>query len=150
MASNCSSLKILAPFLSFIAILLQPNGVACVLACSIFSGAIFGIAESIVAGTVHVVIIIPKLAVRNALPTIAGLKILEPSPPKTIFPSAMEKTLPMTAAQIGRLGGSDSARITPVTMALKSPNEFGFLQIRLQSHSVTTDEITQVQIRIGA
>ena len=48
----------------------------------------------------------------------------------------MEKTLPITAAQTGRLGGSDKARMTPVTTALKSSSELGFLRIKLHSHSV--------------
>ncbi|MBA7708073.1 hypothetical protein ES703_116960 [subsurface metagenome] len=139
-----------APNSFFIANLLQANGVACVFTCTMFSWAIAGIAASIVAGTVQLVINTPKEAVRNVRPTIAGLKILAPSPPKTILPIAMEKTLPTTAVQIGRLGGSDNARIMPVTTALKSPSELGFLRIMLQSHSVATDEITHVQIRISA
>jgi hypothetical protein len=114
------------------------------------SGAILGIAGSIVAGTVQVVISIPKQAVKNVLPTMAGLKMFEPSPPKTILPMAMEKTLPIIAAQTGKLGGTDSASIMPVTTALKSPRELGFLRIKLQSHSVATDEITQVDISISA
>jgi hypothetical protein len=105
---------------------------------------------AIVAGTVQVVISMPKQAVKNALPTMAGLKILEPSPPKTIFPIAMEKTLPIIAAQIGKLGGTDSARIIPVTTALKSPRESGFLRILLQSHSVATADKQQIGIRISA
>ncbi len=138
-----------APNEFFIASLLQANGVACVFACTIFSGAIAGIVLSIVAGTVQLVINTPKEAVRNVRPTMAGLKIFAPSPPNTILPIAMEKTLPTIAVQTGSLGGSDSARIMPVTTALKSPNELGFLRITLQSHSVATDEITQVQIRIS-
>jgi hypothetical protein len=130
--------------------LVQANGVACVRASTLFSAEILGIAESIVAGTVHVVINIPKQAVKNVLPTMAGLKILQPSPPKTIFPIAIEKTLPITAAQMGRLGGTDSASIMPVTTALKSPSELGFLRIALQSHSVTTEQITQVDISMNA
>jgi hypothetical protein len=103
-----------------------------------------------VAGTVQVVISIPKQAVRKALPAIAGLKIFAPSPPKTILPIAMAKALPITAAQAGKLGGSDSARIMPVTTALKSPRELGFFRIRLQSHSVATDAMMQVDMRISA
>jgi hypothetical protein len=112
--------------------------------------AIFDIFESIVAGTAHVVINTPKEAVRNVLPTIAGLKMFAPSPPKTILPIAIEKTPPITAVQMGSFGGRDNARIIPVTTALKSPSELGFLQIRLQSHSVATDEITQAPIRTSA
>ncbi len=109
-----------------------------------------GIVTLTVAGTIQVVINMPKEAIRNALPTIAGLKMLEPSPPKTIFPIATAKLLPITATQKGKAGGSDKARITPVTTALKSPREFGCLRIRLQSHSVATAEITQAEIRIRA
>ena len=116
----------------------------------IFSGAIFDIFLSIVAGTAQVVIKTPNEAVKNVLPTIAGLKIFAPSPPKTILPMAMEKTPPITAVQIGSFGGSDNASIIPVTTALKSSRELGFLQIRLQIHSVAAHEITQVQRRISA
>jgi len=132
------------------ACLLQASGVACVRACIVLSAAILGIVGAIVAGTVQVVINMPKQAVKNALPTMAGLKILEPSPPKTIFPIAMEKTLPIIAAQIGKLGGTDSARIMPVTTALKSPRESGFLRILLQSHSVATADKQQMGMRISA
>jgi len=62
----------------------------------------------------------------------------------------MEKTLPIIAAQMGRLGGRDSARIIPVTTALKSSRELGFLRILLQSHSVTTAEITHVAVSMSA
>jgi hypothetical protein len=137
------------------AILLQAKGVACVrnsfvLETETFSGAIFDISESIVAGTAHVVIKTPNEAVRNVLPTMAGLKIFAPSPPKTILPIAMETMLPIIAVQIGSLGGSDNASIIPVTTALKSSSVLDFLQIKLQSHSVATHEITQVKIRTGA
>ena len=86
----------------------------------VFSADITGIFELIVAGTIHVVISIPKQAVRNVLPAIAGLNIFEPSPPKTIFPIAIAKTQPITAAHRGNLGGSDIAKIIPVTTALRS------------------------------
>ena len=108
----------------------------------LFSAEIVGIVESIVAGTVQVVIIIPKHAVRKALPTIAGLKILAPSPPKTILPIAMQKTLPITAAKTGSFGGSDSASIMPVTTALRSRSDskgFSLWRIKLQIHSVATE-----------
>jgi hypothetical protein len=99
------------------------------------AGEITGIFLSIVEGTVQVVISIPKEAVRNALPIIAGLNILQPRPPKTILPIMIAKAEPITAAQIGRAGGTEKARMMPVTTALKSPSEFGFLRTRLQSHS---------------
>jgi hypothetical protein len=119
----------------------------------VLSGEIVGIVASIVAGTVQVVIIIPKLTVKNALPIIAGLNILAPSPPKTILPTAIAKQLPVIAAQSGMAGGSDNARIKPVITALKSPRDssgLDFLRIRLQSHSVTTAEITHVATSIRA
>jgi hypothetical protein len=76
----------------------------------------------------------------------AGLNMFEPNPPKTILPIAMAKTLPITATHHGTAGGSDSARIMPVTTALRSSSEFDFLQITLQSHSVTMHEIMQTEI----
>jgi hypothetical protein len=124
----------------FIACLLQARGVACVIAVG-FTGEITGIFLSIVAGTAQVVISIPKEAVRKALPIIAGLNILQPSPPKTILPTIIAKPEPITQAQTGSAGGIEKARMMPVTTALKSPSEFGFLRMRLQSHSETTQVI---------
>ncbi len=103
-----------------------------------------------VAGTAQVVIRIPKQAVMKALPTIAGLKVFEPRPPKTILPIAIAKALPIIAAHQGRCGGTDRARIIPVTTALKSSTLFGFFLIRLQSHSVRTEAMMQTVIRISA
>jgi len=70
-------------------------------ASTVLSAAIVRCSASMVAGTIQVVINMPKEAVRNVLPTIAGLKILAPSPPKTILPIAIQKTLPIIAAQTG-------------------------------------------------
>jgi len=120
------------------------------MACILFSAEIFGICASMVAGTIHVVMSMPKEAVRKARPAIAGLKMFAPSPPNTIFPIAIENAEPITAAQRGRVGGTERASIIPVTTALKSPRELGFFLIRLQSHSVAAAERTQVAISITA
>jgi hypothetical protein len=109
-----------------------------------------GIAESIVAGTVHTVIIVPKQAVRKHLPAIAGLKIFAPSPPKTILPIIIAKPEPIIQTQNGMLGGSEKARMMPVTTALKSPSEFGFFLARLQTASKATQEMTQLARTIPA
>lgn len=103
---------------------------------------------SIVAGTVQVVISTPKEAVRKARPTMAGLNTLAPSPPKAILATPTAITEPMAAAQKGNAGGSDNARITPVTTALRSQREPGFLRMRLQTHSVAIHQTTQTPIRI--
>jgi hypothetical protein len=106
-----------------------------------------------VAGTVHVVIIIPNDAVRKILPAIAGLKILEPSPPKTILPIAIANALPIAAAHSGKAGGSENASIIPVTTALKSPSDdagLGILRMMLHNNSVIRQVITQVAVKVRA
>ena len=93
---------------------------------------------------------IPKHAVKNARAAIAGLNVLEPKPPKTILPIAMAKAPPIATSHTGTAGGSDRARIMPVTTALRSSTELAFLRIRLQSHSVATQVSTHVPITTAA
>ena len=125
--------------------LLFASGVACVLMSVDFTDSVIvGISGLIVAGTVQVVISIPKEAVRKALPTMAGLKTFAPSPPKTIFPIAIAKAVPIITAQRGIAGGSDSASSIAVRIALRSPRELGFFLMWLQINSVITAVTIQV------
>ena len=67
-------------------------------------------------------IAVGKAACANARPTSAGLKTLNPRPPKRPLPSAMA-TRPATAPiQSGKPGGSVSASRSPVMTAEKSPS----------------------------
>ena len=63
---------------------------------------------------------------------------------------AIAIALPTTAAHIGIAAGSERASMMPVTTALRSPSELGFLAIRLHNHSVTTHVITQAAITAAA
>jgi len=133
--------------------LLNAKGVALVIAAgtlSLCTCPIFGIAESIVAGTVHVVIIAPKHAVKKHLPAIAGLNILQPKPPNTILPISIANPEPIMHAHHGIVAGSENARIMPVTTALKSPSELSFLRKRLQRASNATHETMQLASTISA
>jgi hypothetical protein len=133
--------------------LLNANGVALVIASgtlSLFTCPIIGISRFTVAGTVQVVIIAPKHAVRKHLPAIAGLNILQPRPPNTILPISIANPEPIMHAHHGIVAGSENARIMPVTTALKSPRELGFLRKTLQSHSNTTHETMQLAKTISA
>ena len=80
----------------------------------------------------------------------AGLKIFEPKPPNSILTMTIANALPMIAIEYGIAGGSDNAKITPVTMALRSPSEEGRLRSRLHSHSLTTQLTTQTAITSSA
>jgi hypothetical protein len=61
------------------------------------------------AGAQVAVIATGKHMYMNARPTIAGLKILNPKPPKTILPNIIAKTIPMTRICHGMVGGMMSA-----------------------------------------
>ena len=76
--------------------------------------------------------------------------MLEPSPPKTILPMAMANALPSTAAHTGRAGGNDSARISPVNIALPSCRLSGRRRIRLHNHSVAAHASTHTVISTAA
>jgi hypothetical protein len=54
-----------------------------------------------------------KAIMTNALPTMAGLKMFMPSPPKTILPIPMATTPAMNPTYQGAVAGSDSPRINP-------------------------------------
>jgi NAD(P)H-flavin reductase len=65
----------------------------------------------------------------------------------------MAKAEPITAAHQGIAGGTENASIKPVITALKSPtdsNDFSLPRIRLQTHSVMTEAITQVAVTFTA
>ena len=103
-----------------------------------------------------------KVAVKNYSYQIRDLKDFSPSAiflaTKTFhleqvlgnLRKVFEPGIKIIATQNGIAAGSDSARIIPVTTALKSPSEFGFLRITLHSHSVITQLITQVLTIITA
>ncbi len=80
-------------------------------------------------GAVQVVMAAAKEAVRNALPTSAGLNGLCPNPPKTCFPMPMANADPIITIQLGKLGGTHSAKSTPVNNALPSPIWMGIFLI---------------------
>ena len=77
------------------------------------------LAVSSTPGAVQVVINWPKQIIRKARPTMAGLKIFEPKPPKSILAIPMATTEPLTQANQGSVGGTEKARIRPVTTAEK-------------------------------
>src|SRR3989339_674198 len=69
----------------------------------------------------QVVIATGKEACKKARPTRAGLKMLQPSPPKIIFPTRIETILPITPIQSGKAGGRVSPSSRPVSAADQSP-----------------------------
>ena len=73
-----------------------------------------------------------------------------PRPPKTILARAIAKAPPMTAAQNGIIGGSDRARMMPVTTALRSNREVGWARSLLQIHSAAMHAATQEAITMTA
>ena len=58
-----------------------------------------------------------KLSITKARPTMAGLKMLQPKPPKATFPIPIATHEPITATYHGALQGSDRPKMTPVMAA---------------------------------
>ena len=73
----------------------------------------------------------------NARPAIAGLKMLNPSPPKASLAIAMEKIAPTTTIHSGVRGGRMRTSRSPVTIALPSMKN-GRRRIRFATYSVRT------------
>ena len=65
-------------------------------------------------GFVHVVIATGNAACRNARPAKAGLKMLNPSPPKISLPIAIEKTAPIAVEDKEKFGGNTNPSKIPV------------------------------------
>ena len=88
--------------------------------------------------TLKVVIALPKEISRKQRPARAGLMKFLPRPPKQPLATTIANTAPSTGAYSGTLGLRLRASSRPVTAALQSQTEFGFLQIRLKIHSLAT------------
>ena len=67
--------------------------------------------------TGHVVICTGKEINKNTRPTKAGLKMLQPNPPKLILPIPIATNAPMIIIHTGRLEGTLKAKSTPVMRA---------------------------------
>jgi hypothetical protein len=78
------------------------------------------------------------------LPTIAGLKIFWPNPPKTIFPMATPETMPMMAIQKGMVGGREREKIRHVT---KTADVTGFASRKVKRASVAIPKRKTVAIK---
>lgn len=98
----------------------------------------------------QVVIATGNAACRNALPTSAGLKRLQPRPPKTNFPTATEKTPPRKVIHKGKMGGNVSPRRIPVMTADQSDIVLSLLDHLHKACSVRTLEITAVAMTRNA
>ena len=77
------------------------------------------------------------------LPTMAGLKMFCPNPPKIIFPIETPIKIPMAAIQIGMVGGKDSEKIRQVT---NTAEDMGFPWGKVNKASVKVPHIKIVPV----
>ena len=66
-------------------------------------------------------------------PTMAGLKMFRPNPPKAIFPSPTPKAMPTAHIQRGIVGGRERAKIMELT---KTADVTGFPDLKVKRASV--------------
>ncbi len=84
-----------------------------------------------------------KAIMTNARPSIAGLKMFCPSPPKMIFPTPMATNAPIAPTYHGAVAGSENARIAPVTAADPSFRQIGLRRMAVKSASAASALTTQ-------
>jgi len=116
------------------------NGVACVMTSTARSGSTYPPAAILSANAI----------ITKARPTIAGLKMFMPSPPKTILPIPTATKDAMIPMYQGAGAGSDSPRITPVTAAERSHSASGRWRMRVNSASPTRQAARQITICFAA
>ena len=91
-----------------------------------------------------------KETMRNIRAVTAGFAKFCPRPPKSCFTITMAMKLPSPAIQNGTVTGRLSARITPVTAALRSPMVCSRFMILRQKYSHTTADAVQMTISASA
>ena len=99
-------------------------------------------------GVGHVVICTGNEMSRNARPANAGLKRLQPSPPKVIFTTPIANKAPITTIHNGMLAGRLNASNKPVRMAEPSvtvgrPSRSRYLPM---THSKNTHDATDTAV----
>ena len=85
-----------------------------------------------------------KAIMTKARPTMAGLKMFIPSPPKMILPMPMATTDARTPTYHGAVPGRERAMIMPVTMAEKSPRVGALLLIFTNTNSAAAQAAMQI------
>jgi hypothetical protein len=101
-------------------------------------------------GVTQVVIATGQEATRNALPIKAGLKILQPKPPKNCLPIMIATAEPIAAIHKGIVDGRQKASNKPVITALPSLIVTSRCIIFWAITSLSRAVITQVRITVAA
>ena len=91
-----------------------------------------------------------KLRNMNARPVRAGLKTLEPIPPKSPFATIIATAAPITNIQIGTVGEETKASIMPLTQAERFETTTFCLVIFWKMNSKKTQDATDTRILIKA